>query len=107
MGGMIPRQRADLVARQVDGEALILDRAAGKVHQLNTTAAYIWERCDGTSSLQELAAEFASDFGVDAEAARQDVLKTVRALEGLGLLVGQDAAMRRMDSQSGPQREGA
>jgi len=71
----------------VDGEALILDRVAGKVHQLNATAVYIWERCDGTSAIDDVASAYASAFGVDASAATQDVLRTVEAFGKLGLLV--------------------
>jgi hypothetical protein len=85
---MIPSQRADLVARHVDGEALILDRAAERVHQLNATAAYIWDRCNGASSIEDVAARFAGDFGIETGVARADVLKTVADLQKLGLLVG-------------------
>ena len=88
---MTPRQREDLVAREVDGEALILDRAAGKVHQLNATAAYIWDRCDGSHSIQDVAAGMARDFGVNAGTAHQDVVNTIEALKKLGLFVAGDA----------------
>ena len=88
---MIPQRKADLVAREVEGEALILDRSAGKVHQLNVTAAYIWGRCDGRSSILEVASGLASEFVVDTEVARRDVAKTVGEFEKLGLLMTQDA----------------
>ena len=89
---MIPRRRTDLIAREVDGEALILDRAAGKVHQLNATAAFIWDHCDGASSMEEMVSWLASAYGVDSDVARRDAAKTVDALEKLGLLAEGDTA---------------
>ena len=89
---MIPRRRADLIAREVDGEALVLDRAAGKIHQLNATAAFIWDHCDGASSMEDVVSRLAGCYGLDADIARRDVAKTVDALEKLGLLAAAGAA---------------
>lgn len=87
---MILRQRTDLISRKADGEALILDRSAGKVHQLNSTASYIWDHCDGARTVEEVVAGLANDFSVDIETARRDVLKTLEVFEHLGLLVAGD-----------------
>jgi hypothetical protein len=83
---MMPRQRQGLIAREIGGESLLLDRHGGFVHQLNVTAAYIWDRCDGGSSVEAVAAELSERFGIDAATARHDVMKTIDALAGLGLL---------------------
>lgn len=88
---MIPRRRAGLVARELDGEAVVLDRVAGKVHQLNVTAAYVWQRCNGASSIQEMAAALAEDFGIDAGMAAQDVASIIETFGNLGLLVAGDS----------------
>lgn len=88
---MIPCQRAGLVARELDGEAVILDRVAGKVHQLNVTAAYVWQRCNGESSIQKMAAALAEDFGIDAGLAAQDVARIIETFGNLGLLGAGDS----------------
>ncbi len=83
---MNPRARPDLTARAVDGEAVVLDRAGGKVHQFNRTATFIWSRLDGRSSPQELAAALADAFEVEAETAGRDVEALLAQLGALGLL---------------------
>jgi hypothetical protein len=81
-----PRRRADLRHRLVEGEMVVLDRERQVVHQLNQTAHYIWERCDGAHSPLEIAAELAHAFDVDAARAVRDVRTALRQLETAGLV---------------------
>ena len=83
---MNPRARPDLTARAVDGETVLLDRAGGRVHQLNHTAAFIWSRLDGCTSSNDLAIAVAEAFEVEPEAAGRDVEGLLRQLRTLGLL---------------------
>ena len=81
-----PRRRADLSIRVVDDEALVLDRAAGLIHQFNTTACFIWQRCDGQRTAHEIADDLARAFEIDAETAQDAVMTSVRRFTELGLL---------------------
>src|SRR5713101_4597985 len=81
-----PRRRSDLNIRVVDGEAVVLDRREGLIHQLNHTATYIWERCNGKSTVAEIAAHLAETFDVASESAGQDVAQVVQQLQDLYLL---------------------
>ncbi len=83
---MIPLRRPDLMTRLIEGEVVILDREAGKVHQLNPTASCIWNNCDGSSSVGLIAERLAAMFDVAPEAALRDVEVLVGELQGLGLL---------------------
>jgi hypothetical protein len=83
---MNPRARPDLTARAVDGEAVLLDRANGRVHQFNRTASFVWSRLDGQTSFQDVAAAVAEAFDVDAETASRDVEALVEQLRTLELL---------------------
>jgi len=83
---MNPRARPDLTARAVDGEAVLLDRAGGKVHQFNRTATFIWSRLDGRTSPENLAAALAEAFEVEPETAGRDVEALLQQLRALGLL---------------------
>lgn len=82
----IPRRRSDLQARLVDGEVVVLDRKADMVHQLNATASFIWQRCDGRASRHDIAAQLVDAFEVDADTAAASVASTLEELARLGLL---------------------
>jgi hypothetical protein len=76
----------DLKTRLVEGELVVLDREGQMVHQLNRTASYIWQHCDGESSAARIAGEVCHDFEVDYSTALQDVLNTIEQLEKMKLL---------------------
>src|SRR6266403_360370 len=71
-----PKRRVDVNVRMVDGEVVVLDRQSDLIHQLNHTASYIWDRCDGQSTVAEIANQLAAAFHVDADTAVQDVATT-------------------------------
>jgi hypothetical protein len=81
-----PKRRVDVNVRMVDGEVVVLDRQSDLIHQLNHTASYIWDRCDGQSTVAEIANQLAAAFHVDADTAVLDVATTIRQLHSLGLL---------------------
>jgi len=81
-------RRGDLKARSVDGEMVVLDRRTERIHQLNPTASFIWDRCDGDRTLEQIAGGMMEAFEVDRETAAQDVAATVRQFTDLGLLEG-------------------
>jgi len=51
-----PRRRTDVNSQVVEGETVVLDRHHEFINQLNLTATYIWERCDGNASPEDIAA---------------------------------------------------
>jgi len=82
-----PRRRAGVRARAIDAEMVMLDRQRQLVHQLNETASYIWDRCDGEHTVTAIARELTRAFDVGLETAERDVAATVRQLEAVGLVV--------------------
>ena len=81
-----PKRRSDISARVVVDETVVLDLGAAQIHQLNATASFIWDRCDGHCTVSEIAEKLAESFDVDRETARQAVLETLRRFDELGLL---------------------
>jgi hypothetical protein len=58
-----PLRRTDgLITRQLDGETLIYDRRTNKAHCLNRTAALIWDRCDGQTTVDEILSSLSQEF---------------------------------------------
>jgi hypothetical protein len=80
------KRRSDVNTRMVEGEIVVLDRQKGLIHQLNQTATYIWERCDGQATVEDLAAQLAEAFDVASETASKDVVRVVRQFQDLQLL---------------------
>jgi hypothetical protein len=83
---MYPKRRVDVTTRQIEDEALVLDRHAGKIHQLNATASYIWSRCDGMTSSGEISQGLATEFAISPESAERDVADTLAKLVSLELV---------------------
>jgi hypothetical protein len=53
----LPKAREEkLIVKELPDEVLIYDLERDKAHCLNSTAAMVWKRCDGKSSVQEIAA---------------------------------------------------
>jgi hypothetical protein len=80
------RRRGDVTTETVDGESVLLDRDAGLVHHFNLTASFIWDRCDGHSTVDDIATRMSECFDIDPAVARIDVTSIVRQLRELNLL---------------------
>ncbi len=48
-------RRSDLITEELKGELLVYDRSNDKAHCLNDTAAFVWGRCDGKTSIANIA----------------------------------------------------
>ncbi len=83
---MQPRVRPDLTARTVDGESVVLDKAGGRVHQLNTTASFVWSKLDGRTPPDDVVAAVAEAFDVKTETAARDVSALLEQFRALNLL---------------------
>ena len=84
-----PRNRAEfLVVREVSDGILLLDMEAGKIHQLNATAGFIWRQCDGVASAVDIAASVAREYAVEQQTAARDVEKALSELRALNLVEG-------------------
>jgi hypothetical protein len=81
-----PKRRSDLRTRVVEGETVVLDRREEFVHQFNITASYIWERCNGLYTAEEITRGICRDFDVDFPTAQRDVLVTVERFQQAKLL---------------------
>jgi hypothetical protein len=86
MIGERPRQRPDLTARTVGGEMVVLDRVTNQVHQLNATASFVWQRCDGQHTPPQIAEALLNAFDVDPLTARDAVVGVLHQFDELGLL---------------------
>jgi coenzyme PQQ biosynthesis protein PqqD len=89
----VPTQRSDVRVRVVDGETVIFDRRRGLIHVLNSTAHFIWERCDGTATIADIAQQLATAFEVDPQKVAADVAAFIAQLHAVELLALQDSSV--------------
>ena len=87
IGRMAIRRRVEgILAREVEGGLLLLDTNTEHIHQLNDTARFIWQRCDGAPSVGAIAEQLASEFDVEQDIAEVDVERALAKLRDLGLV---------------------
>jgi hypothetical protein len=82
----VPRPREDLLLGGVADKALVLDRAGGRAHVLNSSAAWIWNLLDGERSVDDVVAVVVSASGLEPVRIRADVTATVERFVAAGLL---------------------
>jgi hypothetical protein len=105
-GAAVVRPRGDLLVRDMGDEVVVLDRRQGRVHHLNATAGFVWQRLDGRTPAHRIATAVANQFEVDLEAAVGDVMTLVRQLDELGLVVAVDPRPDAGTGTNAPQTSG-
>jgi hypothetical protein len=71
-------RKRDILVENLPQEVVLYDKSKEKVHCLNRTAAAIWESCDGTRTVDELARTAGVKLGTPS-----DCKVVVQALEEL------------------------
>ena len=82
-----PHVKQELLTRSVDGELLVLDNKEAEIHQLNLSASFIFNKCDGTLSVDGIAQSLTDEFDISLDKALQDVLNAVRSFADKGFLL--------------------
>jgi len=67
-------------------DAVLYDRRSGRAHVINGAAARLWDLCEGSPELEELAQAFGAVHALPAAAVLDDVAATVAEFRSLGLL---------------------
>jgi hypothetical protein len=91
--------------REVDGEILLLDTESNLIHQLNTTASFIWRICQEGASAGEIAARVAENFDVEEDIARADLEKTIDQFRALKIVEYVPDLKAKMTGSRGEQNE--
>lgn len=76
----------DVLSRELDGEAVLLDLRSGRYFGLNATGARTWALMKEGLERAEIAARIVEEFEVDLERARLDVDRFVDGLLDRGLI---------------------
>jgi len=83
----------DVVARQIEGELIIVPSAAGigdgedELYTLNETGKAIWGKLDGQRTLDDVVRELAAEFDADESTIAADVVGLVEELVRRNIVV--------------------
>jgi hypothetical protein len=88
----LPRRRADVELRDEAPQIWLVDPATGAAHLVNSMGRAIWELCDGTITVEELADAISQVFDVPRERAADDVTAVVEQFDDAGLVTWEGTA---------------
>lgn len=93
---MKPKAKHQGILTTAAGDDVVLyDEVATKAHRLNRSAAFVWQRCDGETTVAEIAELLGRETGVPADESL--VLLALDELQAAGLLTEQVEVAGRMD----------
>lgn len=83
----LPKKKNNIDMRKLGNECLLYEQETGKVHHMNSTATFIWEKCDGCSTKEELLAELKRGFNnTDPDCLENDLNSTLECFMDLRLM---------------------
>jgi len=81
-----PKARTDqLVVEKLVDEYVVYDLENKKAHNLNPISAWIWQHCDGSTTVDQMVLEFERDF--HREDSRHVILSGLKQLQTANLLL--------------------
>ena len=84
----VPSRAPDTYVVELDGEAVVLDEQANRLHLLNRTATVVWNCLDGEVDVAGLAREISEVLELPFEQVLAETLSVVTDLAVEGLLDG-------------------
>jgi pyrroloquinoline quinone biosynthesis protein D len=81
------RHGPDVVAQRAAGRHVLLNVRSGQYYAVDEVAARIWELCDGTRTLQDIAAVLVEEYDAAPADIAADVERFVSELVSESLLV--------------------
>ena len=84
----VPSRSPDTFVVELEGEAVVLDEHANRLHLLNRTATLVWNCLDGEVDVSGLAREISEVLQLPFEQVVAETLSVVTDLAAEGLLDG-------------------
>ncbi len=81
------RRNPAVASRVIDAEAIVMTPQDGMLHAFNAVGTRIWQLCEKTTSVSEVAGCICREFDVGPARARRDVQVFIRELMGKGMLI--------------------
>ncbi len=81
-----PRRREGVLDIDMGDGFILFDESSSLVHHLNPSATLIWQLCDGTGSVADLAGDIAAEYGLDEPTIRSQVAEVIAEFDALELV---------------------
>jgi len=82
---------SNVVFSKLDDELLAIDAQSGYCYSMNETAGRIWELINVPVSVGELCSQLRTEFSVDEDVCRKEILALLKLLLAAGLIQVKDA----------------
>ncbi len=77
----IPVRNEEIVWRNLDGEAVLLNSHNGKYYGMNAVGCSFWEKVDGARTLGQITDLLFEEYNVEREILESDIQELVNSLE--------------------------
>jgi hypothetical protein len=84
---MKPSRNERVVSRRAAETVILLDPTSGEYFTLDDVGGRIWELCDGSRDVDQIAAALALEYDAAPERIRADVVELLDELAGSDLVV--------------------
>ena len=81
-----PMRRDGVQIAVIDNEMVLYDANLGQAGYLNTSAAAVWQLCDGALTAEEIAETLAAEIGEDPAMLLPDVVAVLAEFRAAGML---------------------
>ena len=81
-----PRKCADVLELDMGDGFILYNHDSSLVHHLNPTASVVWQLCDGSATVRQLAEDIALEYQLTVENVEMQLVTLVADLDALGLL---------------------
>ncbi len=82
-----PKRKSHLVFNKIEDQLIIIDFESEKqFHQLNETAAFIWNFCDGNHDFDQIENLLLEEFDAETEIIHNDLKNILKEFKENGLL---------------------
>jgi hypothetical protein len=88
----LKRNEADVIAKVLDGEAILINVTSGAYHSLTGAGAVVWELIEGAQTLERIAAALAERYDATLDQIQTDVLRVASDLQRENLVVESENA---------------
>lgn len=83
----IPQRNDIYIIEKIMGDEIVLyNKSNHNIHNLNKTAAILWNLCDGKMAIGEMIKYLHDNFKENKKTIEDDVMKTLEEMENVNLI---------------------